>query len=226
MSSHNYTYYQVLGLQPAASSQEIKLAYRQLVKSLHPDIEHIKQTASQKIKANERMAKVNEAYATLKDKSARAAYDSIIGVNGRGNAKVIKFPVENSEQIRAEYLNQTFHPARQKIGRVLSQYKKELAELSQDIYDDKLVANFEVYCSDVESTLRQASQNMTKYPAPSSLSAPELMMRHAIAQAADGLEELKRFCGNYDYNHLAIATNLFRESNDLSKQALHLTRSC
>jgi curved DNA-binding protein CbpA len=226
MSSHNYTYYQVLGLEPAVSSLEIKRAYRRLVKSLHPDIGHKKQSASEQAKANERMAKLNEAYETLKDKSARAAYDSLIGVNGRGSPKVIRFPVENSEQIRAEYLNLTFHPVRQKISHILSRYKKELVHLSQDIYDEALVEQFEIYSNEIESVLRQASQNMSKHPAPSSLSAAELMMRHSIAQAADGLEELKRFCGNYDYNHLAMATNLFRESNDLSKQALHLTRSC
>ena len=108
MSSHNHTYYQVLGLEPAVSSLEIKHAYRRLVKSLHPDIEHKKQSASERVKANARMARLNEAYETLKDKSARAAYDSLIGVNGRGNTKVIRLPIENSEQIRAQYLNQTF----------------------------------------------------------------------------------------------------------------------
>ena len=224
MASHNYTYYQVLGLQPAVSSLEIKRAYRRLVKSIHPDIEHTKQSASERAKANERMAKLNEAYETLKDKSSRAAYDSLIGVNGRG--RVIQFPIENSEEIRAQYLKQVFQPVRHKVSRILSSYKKELLQLSQDIFDEALVAEFENYTDEIESTLRQASQTMTKHPAPSSLSAAELMMRHSIAQAADGLEELRRFCINYDYNQLSMAGNLFRESNDLSKQAQDLTRSC
>jgi hypothetical protein len=50
------------------------------------------------------------------------------------------------------------------------------------------------------------------------------MMRYAIAQAADGLEEMKRFCQNYDYDHLSMAGNLFREYADLSKKALYLSR--
>ncbi len=226
MSSHIYTYYQVLGLQPAVSSLEIKRAYRRLVKNIHPDIGHKKQSASERAKANERMAKLNEAYETLKDKSTRAAYDSLIGVNGRGKPTVIQLRVENSEEIRAQYLKQIFQPVQQKVSRILSRYKKELLELSQDIYDEELLGQFERYSNEIESTLLQASQTMTKHPAPSSLSAAELMMRHSIAQAADGLEELKRFCTNYDYNQLIMATNLFRESNDLSKQAQNLTRSC
>ena len=98
--------------------------------------------------------------------------------------------------------------------------------MSQDIYDQNLLEEFEIYSNEIESVLRNASQTMSKHPAPSSLSAAELMMRYSIAQAADGLEELKRFYMNYDYNHLTMATNLFRESNDLSTQALNLSRGC
>ena len=98
--------------------------------------------------------------------------------------------------------------------------------MSQDIYDEKLVEHFENYSNEIESTLLQASQSMSKHAAPSSLLAAELMMRHSIAQAADGLEELKHFCKNYDYSHLTMASSLFRESSNLSQQAVNLTRSC
>jgi hypothetical protein len=50
------------------------------------------------------------------------------------------------------------------------------------------------------------------------------MMRNAIAQAADGLEELRYFCMNYDYNHLTMAETLFRISRDLTNQSLNLTK--
>lgn len=51
------------------------------------------------------------------------------------------------------------------------------------------------------------------------------MMRYSIAQAVDGLEEARRFCQNYDYNHLHMAGNLFKESNELSRKALQLTKA-
>ncbi len=223
MSVHKHTYYQVLGLEPAVSSLEIKLAYRTLVKSVHPDIGHKKLTPHQIENATQQTAKLNEAYETLKDKSKRAAYDSLIGVNGKG--KVVKLSLENSLEQREQYLAKVFYPARQRINRILSKYKKQLAELSQDIYDQNLVDEFERYIDEVESTLLVASQSMTRQAAPSSLSAAELMMRYSIAQAADGLEELRYFCGNYDYNHLSMADNLFKESSNLSKQAFSLTRS-
>ena len=126
MSVHKYTYYQVLGLQPAVSSLEIKRAYRRLVKSLHPDISHKKQNAAELEKANKRMAKLNEAYETLKDKSSRAAYDSLIGVNGRGNAKSIKLSIENSEYIREQYLKTNILSLyAKKLVAILSRYKKQ-----------------------------------------------------------------------------------------------------
>lgn len=225
MPFHNYTYYQVLGVQPAVSNAELKRAYRRLVKNLHPDIKHKEHDAGERKEANKRMAKLNEAYETLKDHKLRTAYDISIGLNPKGSTKV-QLSVENSEHLREEYLKQIFLPIQQKLHRILGRYKKELLRLSQDIYDEALVEDFAEYSNEIEVVLHKASHNMSKHPAPSSLSAAELMMRHAIAQAADGLEEIKHFCGNYDYNHLAMATNLFRESNDLSKQALYLTRNC
>ncbi len=218
------TYYQVLGVQPGVSTAEIKRAYRRLVKSYHPDIEYVEMTESERTKANQRMIRLNEAYETLKDKSTRAAYDSEIGVNGRGAQAAGKYGLAGSEQNREQYLQQIFHPMRQKITRVLAKYKKQLIDLSQDIYDQHLVDDLENYANEIESVLRQASQAMAKNQPPPSVSVAELMMKYAIAHAVDGLEELRYYCGNYDYNHLTMAGNLFRESNNLSRQALHLTK--
>ena len=52
------SYYAVLGLEVGASLEEIKAAYRQLARSLHPDV-----NASPAAKSE--MQKVNEAYAIL-----------------------------------------------------------------------------------------------------------------------------------------------------------------
>jgi hypothetical protein len=50
-------------------------------------------------------------------------------------------------------------------------------------------------------------------------------MRHAIAQAADGLEELQYFCQNFDYDHLAMADNLFKIAREHSARALQVSKS-
>ncbi|WP_118856028.1 DnaJ C-terminal domain-containing protein [Sphingomonas mesophila] len=61
--------YQQLGIARGASDADIKKAYRSLAKQLHPD------RNKDNPKANERFAKVTQAYDILSDKDKRARYD-------------------------------------------------------------------------------------------------------------------------------------------------------
>lgn len=67
-------YYEILGVSHDATSEDIKSRYRQLVKSLHPDISGEDSDAD--------MVKINEAYEVLSDKDRRDKYDSDIGARG------------------------------------------------------------------------------------------------------------------------------------------------
>ncbi|NEW09805.1 DnaJ domain-containing protein [Paenibacillus sp. SYP-B3998] len=64
------TYYEMLEIDPVATPDEIKKAYKRMAKKHHPD-------ANAGSKQSEMMFKlVNEAYHTLSDAAARAAYDA------------------------------------------------------------------------------------------------------------------------------------------------------
>lgn len=63
-------YYSCLAVAPNASSEEIKSAYKQLAKKLHPDINRDSSAKAQ-------FQKINEAYQTLNDPDSRSAYDSL-----------------------------------------------------------------------------------------------------------------------------------------------------
>ncbi len=61
-------YYEILGVDKGASQEEIKKAYRKLVKKYHPDVNDA-EDAEQKFK------EIQEAYEILSDESKRKAYD-------------------------------------------------------------------------------------------------------------------------------------------------------
>lgn len=63
-------YYEILGLDKNATSQEIKSAYRKLAKKYHPDMNPDNKEAEQKFK------EINEAYEVLGDEDKRKKYDT------------------------------------------------------------------------------------------------------------------------------------------------------
>jgi curved DNA-binding protein CbpA len=67
-------FYILLGLEPAASVQQIRRAYRELSKLYHPDTTELSPTV-----ATAKFQELNEAYATLSSPERRAAYDLKMG---------------------------------------------------------------------------------------------------------------------------------------------------
>ncbi len=67
-------YYQTLGVAKTASEDDIKKAYRKLVRKYHPDV-------SKEADAQLKTQEINEAYGVLGDAEKRAAYDEL----GRGH---------------------------------------------------------------------------------------------------------------------------------------------
>lgn len=64
-------YYDILGVAKKASEDDIKKAYRKLVRQYHPDV-------STDPKADEKMGEINNAYETLKDPEKRKQYDLML----------------------------------------------------------------------------------------------------------------------------------------------------
>ncbi|MBM4761447.1 DnaJ domain-containing protein [Bacillus sp. B15-48] len=72
MSTKLKNYYSVLGVSRSATGEDIKKAFKKLAKTYHPDINHAPD-------AHQRFIEIGEAYEVLKDPSARANYDRLLG---------------------------------------------------------------------------------------------------------------------------------------------------
>jgi len=65
-------YYEVMGIQPGASKQELQAAYRGLALKHHPD----RVPEAQKAQASKKFLAVQQAYSVLRDPSKRRHYDA------------------------------------------------------------------------------------------------------------------------------------------------------
>lgn len=218
------THYEALGLAPNVSVSQIKRAYRALVKDHHPDLSHSKSSKAEQKRANERMRSLNEAYSILIDQSKRAAYDITIGLRRVSYTHI----TVNTSRAQVEacecFMKTVFNPARQAMHRQLRKYPKQLHRLSGDIYDEKLLAEFEQYVGELDETLRTCATSIGSTTIPDVLDGAVRMICYSLAPAADGLDEIRHFCGNFDYKHLTMAGNLFAISLELSAESARLAK--
>ena len=83
-------YYELLGVRPGATSEEIQTAYRRLAKAFHPDLHADSDVAAA------RMARLNVAKSVLLDADTRASYDRVRGSRRAGYVTAGPAPVHTT----------------------------------------------------------------------------------------------------------------------------------
>lgn len=91
------TYYDLLEIQPSASEEVIKMAYKALVKKYHPDV-----YKGDKDYAEEMIQKINAAYEILSDKEKRSMYDREIGIECANNKNLKQSEVVKREKTKVK----------------------------------------------------------------------------------------------------------------------------
>ncbi|MEY3557412.1 MAG: hypothetical protein RL374_118 [Actinomycetota bacterium] len=84
------THYQVLGVSAGASTDEIRRAYRERMRAIHPDVNEKSANDSQ------RMTEINLAWKTLSSPQSRRAYDSSVFVS---NSSFVSSGLRNAEPL-------------------------------------------------------------------------------------------------------------------------------
>jgi molecular chaperone DnaJ len=154
-------YYEILGLDRNASSEDVKKAFRQIGKKYHPDV-------STEADAQQRFQEANEAYQVLSDPEKRRAYDRFghAGVNFDPNMGGFS----NFEDLFQDIMGSMFGgrqrsgPRRPRQGRDL-RYDLEIS-FEQAVHGDKVtieVPRYEV-CSDCKGTGAQAGTSPVTCP--------------------------------------------------------------
>src|SRR5262249_40805726 len=99
------SYYEILGVRPDATSDEIKSAYRRLARVFHPDRFHPTSKPKEWKNAHEMLLQLNEAYQVLKDHAARQRYDSMRNSSGQQERGTARDGTRNERNTTAEDRN-------------------------------------------------------------------------------------------------------------------------
>ncbi len=101
-SSTKKDYYEILGVPRNASQEEIKKAYRRLVRKYHPDI-------CKKPECEEKFKEINEAYQVLSDPEKRKLYDMYghAAFEGAGAQQNVETNIPPIEEILREFFEGT-----------------------------------------------------------------------------------------------------------------------
>ena len=113
MSDGERSYYDVLGVVPNASQDDIKRAYRRLAKAYHPDV-------NRDPDADARFKEINEANQILSAPDRRAQYDRLVLMHAMHTEH------EQEKRVRYEEWRQTQGGVRQSANKVRNNIRRSI----------------------------------------------------------------------------------------------------
>ena len=186
--------YQILKVHPSAKLEEIKKAYRKLVKIHHPD----------KGGDSAVMLEVNSAWETLKKKHKD------LNLNKVNNSKVYKqneYKRETNNYSKSEDIKKWFQsiylPIDKLLGQIINPLGSKIRDLSADPYDQILMDSFCLYLEESKNKITKIKKIYTSLGSPSIIRDFSLDLYHCLSHVEDGINELERYTMGYvdDYLH-------------------------
>ena len=185
--------YQILKVHPNAKLEEIKKAYRKLVKIHHPD----------KGGDSAVMLEVNSAWEILKKKHKD------LHLNKVNNSKVYKqneYKRETNNYSKSEDIKKWFQniylPIDKLLGQIINPLGSKIKDLSADPYDQILMDSFCLYLEESKNKITKIKKIYTSLASPSIIRDFSLDLYHCLSHVEDGLNELERYTMGYVDNYL------------------------
>jgi len=185
--------YQILKVRPNAKLEEIKKAYRKLVKIHHPD----------KGGNSAVMLEVNSAWEILKKKH-KDLHSNKINIAQVSNHNDYKKETNNyskSEDIKKWFQN-IYLPIDKLLGQIINPLGSKIRDLSADPYDQILMDSFCLYLEKSKKKIIKIKQIYTSFASPSIIRDFSLDLYHCLSHAEDGINELERYTMGYVDNYL------------------------
>ncbi len=185
--------YQILKVHPNAKLEEIKKAYRKLVKIHHPD----------KGGDSAVMLEVNSAWEILKKKHKD------LNLNKVNNSKLYnqdEYKRETNSHSKPEDLKKWFQsiylPIDKLLGQIINPLDSKIRDLSADPYDEILMDSFCLYLQQSKNKISKIKKIYTSFACPSIIRDFSLDLYHCLSHVEDGINELERYTMGYVDNYL------------------------
>ncbi len=185
--------YQILKVHPSAKLEEIKKAYRELVKIHHPD----------KGGDSEVMLEVNSAWEILKKKHKD------LSLNQVNNSKIYnqnEYKRETNNHSKPEdfkkWFQKVYIPIDKLLGQIINPLGSKIRDLSADPYDEILMDSFCLYLEQSKNKITKIKEIYTSFACPSIIRDFSLDLYHCLSHVEDGINELERFTMGYVDNYL------------------------
>lgn len=220
-------HYQILQVKISASAQEIKQAYRRLVKEFHPDSQHANAN-------HETIIQLNEAYEVLSDPQHRRVYDqklsSTVEYRQEKNSTASEFYRQNRQQHKQEefsqsrWLQEVYAPIMSLVGLIILPLDEEIEELSADVFDDDLMAVFCEYLGGCRSRCEQAQNILRSQPNPRLYAGTAAYIYYSLNHIQDGIDELEIFTQTYEGSYLYAGRELFNLAQETIESASQMVQ--
>ena len=185
--------YQILKVHPSSKLEEIKKAYRKLVKIHHPD----------KGGDSAIMLEVNSAWQILKKKHKD------LHLNNINNSKLYKqneYKRETNNYSKPEDIKKWFQniylPIDKLLGQIINPLGSKIRDLSADPYDQILMDSFCLYLEKSKNKITKIKKIYTSFASPSIIRDFSLDLYHCLSHVEDGINELERYTMGYVDNYL------------------------